>query len=109
MDVAWILIVIAGVLEPCWIYTLEKSDGFRDIKWTLLTAAVVFIDLYLLSVAMQTIGAGLSYAVWTGIGAVGAVIMGVFIYKEKATVIRIALIMLIIAGIAGLNLTTGGA
>ena len=107
MDIAWILIVIAGVLEPCWIYTMERSEGFKDLGWTVLTVAVVALDLYLLSVAMQTIGAGMSYAVWTGIGAIGAVLMGIFVYKEKATYLRILLIMLIIVGITGLNLTAG--
>ena len=103
MEIAWILIVIAGLLEPCWIYTMERSDGFRDVRWTVLTVIVVIVDLYLLSVAMQTIGTGMSYAVWTGIGAIGAVIMGVFVYKEEATYLRVFLIMLIIVGIAGLQ------
>ena len=109
MEIAWILIVIAGLLEPCWIYTMERSDGFRDVRWTVLTVIVVIVDLYLLSVAMQTIGTGMSYAVWTGIGAIGAVIMGIFVYKEKATFLRMILILMIVAGIAGLNLTAGGA
>jgi len=109
MDIAWILIVIAGLLEPCWLFTMERSEGFRNVRWTVLTVIVVAVDLYLLSVAMQTIGTGLSYAVWTGIGAIGAVIMGVFVYKEKATLLKMILIMMIIAGIAGLNLTAGGA
>ena len=109
MDIAWILIVVAGLLEPCWLFTMERSEGFRNVRWTVLTVIVVAADLYLLSVAMQTIGTGLSYAVWTGIGAIGAVIMGVFVYKEKATFLRMILILMIVAGIAGLNLTAGGA
>lgn len=107
MEIAWILIVIAGLLEPCWIYTMERSDGFRDVRWTVLTVIVVIVDLYLLSVAMQTIGTGMSYAIWTGIGATGAVVMGIFVYKERATYLRMFLVMLIIAGIIGLNLTGG--
>ena len=107
MDIAWVLIIIAGLLEPCWLYTMERSESFRNVKWTVLTVIVVAVDLYLLSVAMQTIGTGMSYAIWTGIGAIGAVIMGIFVYKEKATYLRMFLIMLIIAGIAGLNLTGG--
>ena len=109
MDLAWILIIAAGLLEPCWIYTMERSDSFRDIGWTVMTLIVVAADLYLLSVAMQTLGAGLSYAIWTGIGAIGAVIMGIMVYREKVTWMRIGLIMLIIIGITGLNLTAGGA
>ena len=94
MEIAWILIVIAGLLEPCWIYTMERSDGFRDVRWTVLTVIVVIVDLYLLSVAMQTIGTGMSYAIWTGIGAIGAVVMGIFVYKERATYLRMFLILL---------------
>jgi quaternary ammonium compound-resistance protein SugE len=109
MDIAWILIIIAGLLEPCWLFTMERSESFRNIGWTIATVIVLIADLYLLSVAMQTIGAGMSYAIWTGIGAIGAVIMGIFVYKEKATSIRMGLILLIVIGIVGLNLTAGGA
>ena len=65
-------------------------------------------DVYLLSLAMTTIGAGMSYAVWTGIGAVFTFLMGVVVYKEQVRPVRVALIMVIIAGIVGLNLTSGG-
>ena len=109
MDIAWILIIVAGLLEPCWLFTIERSEGFRNVKWTVITIIVLIADLYLLSVAMQTIGTGMSYAIWTGIGAIGAVIMGIFVYKEEATFVRMGLILLIIIGIVGLNLTAGGA
>ena len=57
MDVAWILIVIAGVMEPLWVYTLGRSENFKKFGWALLTVIVVIADLYLLSLSMQTIGA----------------------------------------------------
>ena len=106
--VAWPLLIIAGFLEPAWVYTMERSDSFRDIRWSIATVLIVAVDIYLLSVAMQTIGAGLSYAIWTGIGAVITFLMGVAIYKEPVRAIRCVLIAMIIAGIVGLNLTTGG-
>ena len=108
MDIAWILIVIAGILEPVWVYTLERSDNFRERKWALLTVLVVIVDLYLLSVSMETLGAGMSYAIWTGIGAVTTFIMGVAIFKESTSWIRVGCIFVIIAGIVGLNLVSGG-
>jgi len=108
MDIAWILIVIAGILEPVWVYTLERSDNFRDRKWALLTVLVVIADLYLLSVAMETLGAGMSYAIWTGIGAVTTFLMGVMVFKESTSWIRVGCIFVIIAGIVGLNLVSGG-
>ena len=109
MDIAWILIIIAGIMEPIWVYTLQKSDNFKDVKWALLTVAIVVIDLYLLSVSMQTIGAGLSYAIWTGIGAVTTFLMGITLFKESTSWIRVACIFVIIAGIVGLNIVSGGA
>ena len=108
MDIAWILIVIAGVMEPMWVYTLERSDNFKDVRWAALTIAIVIVDLYLLSVSMQTIGAGLSYAIWTGIGAVTTFLMGIALFKESASWMRVACIFVIIAGIVGLNIVSGG-
>ena len=109
MDIAWILIIIAGIMEPMWVYTLQKSDNFRDVKWAILTIAIVIVDLYLLSVSMQTIGAGLSYAIWTGIGAVTTFLMGIALFKESTSWIRMICIFVIIAGIVGLNVVSGGA
>ena len=109
MDIAWILIIIAGIMEPMWVYTLQRSDNFRDVKWAALTIAIVIIDLYLLSVSMQTIGAGLSYAIWTGIGAVTTFLMGIALFKESTSWIRVICIFVIIAGIVGLNVVSGGA
>lgn len=106
MDIAWVLLIIAGLLEPCWVFTMERSDSFRNIRWVVLTMIIMLTDLYLLSVVMQTLGAGLSYAIWTGIGAVCTFLMGVVIYREPATLIRILFIFMIIAGIVGLNLTS---
>ncbi|MGN1044975.1 MAG: DMT family transporter [Candidatus Methanomethylophilaceae archaeon] len=109
MDVAWAIIVIAGFLEPCWVYTLERSDNLRNIRWAILTAAILVVDLYLLSVAMVPLGAGTAYAVWTGIGAIVTLIMGLVLYDESASLIRILFILMIVAGIVGLNITAGGA
>ena len=109
MDIAWILIIIAGIMEPMWVYTLERSDNFKDVRWAILTVAIVVADLYLLSVSMQTIGAGLSYAIWTGIGAVTTFLMGIILFKESTSWMRVACIFMIIAGIVGLNIVSGGA
>lgn len=108
MDIAWLIIIIAGLMEPMWVYTMERSEKFRILKWDIATAVIMIVDLYLLSVAMQTIGAGLSYAIWTGIGAISTFILGAFVYEEKVTKLRILFIFLIIAGIVGLNLASGG-
>lgn len=106
---AWPLLIVAGFMEPMWVFTMEKSESFKKITWSAATVLILVVDIYLLSVAMQTIGAGMSYAVWTGIGAVFTFLMGVVLYKEPVKIVRVALIMIIIAGIVGLNLTSGGA
>ena len=112
MDVsafAWPLLTVAGLMEPMWVYTMGKSEDFRNVPWSAATVAIVVADIYLLSLAMTSVGAGMSYAVWTGIGAVFTFLMGAFIYKEKVRPVRITLIMMVIVGIVGLNLTSGGA
>ena len=111
MDVsafAWPLLIVAGLMEPMWVYTMGRSEDFRNVPWSAATVIIVVADIYLLSLAMTTIGAGMSYAVWTGIGAVFTFLMGVVVYKEQVRPVRVALIMVIIAGIVGLNLTSGG-
>lgn len=107
-DIAWLLLIVAGLLEPVWVYAMERSDGFKKPSWLLAMTVVLVADIYMLSVVMKSLGPGISYAVWTGIGAVFTFLMGVAIYKEKVTAVRCALIMTIVAGIVGINLTTGG-
>ena len=104
----WIILIIAGLLEPCWVFTLEKSDNLRKVRWALATAVILIVDLYMLSIAMGPIGAGTAYAVWVGTGAVFTLIMGLALYGESASWKRILFILMIVAGIVGLNLTAGG-
>ena len=89
-------------------FTLEKSDNLREVRWTLATAVILIVDLYMLSIAMGPIGAGTAYAVWVGTGAVFTLIMGLALYGESASWKRILFILMIVAGIVGLNLTAGG-
>ncbi len=109
MDVIWILLIIAGLMEPCWVYTMEKSENFHNVKWAIITIILVAVDLYLLSLAMEVLGAGTSYAIWTGIGAICTLIMGIFLFNDSVSWLRIIFIMIIIAGIVGINVTAGGA
>ena len=109
MDIVWLLIVIAGLLEHCWVYTMEKSENFRKLQWTAATLIILAVDLLLLSQAMEVLGPGTSYAIWTGIGAICTLIMGIALFDDSVSWIRIVFVMLIVAGIVGLNLTSGGA
>ncbi len=108
MEIAWILLIIAGLMELCWVYTLEKSEHFHRISYALATVVLIVVDLGILSVAMQDIGAGVSYAVWAGIGAITTLIMGVAIYRDPVSPARVFFAVLLIAGIVGLHMTTGG-
>ena len=109
MDVVWLLIIVAGLLEPCWVYTMEKSENIRNIPWAAATLIILAVYLLLLSQAMEVLGPGTSYAIWTGIGAICTLIMGIALFDDSASWVRIVFVMLIVAGIVGLNLTSGGA
>ncbi|WP_275790852.1 quaternary ammonium compound efflux SMR transporter SugE [Pararhizobium gei] len=102
---AWIILFLAGLLEIGWAIGLKFTDGFTRLVPTLLTAGSMVASVVLLGIAMRTLPLGTAYAVWTGIGTVGTVILGIVLFAEPATAIRIGCIGLIIAGIAGLKMT----
>ena len=103
---AWALLFVAGLCEIAWAVGLKYTDGFtRTVPTTLVIAAMV-ASVWLLSIALRTIPVGTGYAVWTGIGAVGTAIVGMFLFNESRDALRIACIVLIVAGIVGLKLVT---
>lgn len=108
VEIEWIYLIIAGLLEPCWVIALEKSNRFKNVKWTIILIVSMIVSLYLLSLSMMVIPVGTSYAVWTGIGAVGTLVAGIILYKEPVTYIRMLLIVLLVVGIVGIQLTAGG-
>ncbi|MFT2211876.1 quaternary ammonium compound efflux SMR transporter SugE [Rhizobium giardinii] len=102
---AWIILLLAGLLEIGWAIGLKYTDGFTKLVPTALTATSMVASVVLLGIAVRTLPLGTAYAVWTGVGSVGTVILGVVLFAEPATAIRLGCISLIIAGIAGLKLT----
>ena len=100
---AWIILFIAGIFETVWAIGLKYSKGFTKIFPSVIVVVAMAISVYLLSYASKTIPIGTAYAVWTGIGAVGTVILGIILFGEVASVIRILLIMLIIISVIGLK------
>jgi len=106
MILYWICLVVAGLLEPCWVITMERSDRFRKPMWALLTVIILLFSLYLLSYVMTALPIGTTYAIWTGIGAVGTLAAGALLYKESVTYRKMFFAFLIIAGIVGLQVTT---
>ena len=102
---AWIILFLAGLLEIGWAIGLKYTDGFTRLVPTVLTATSMVASVVLLGIAVRTLPLGTAYAVWTGVGMVGTVILGIVLFAEPATAIRLGCISLIIAGIAGLKFT----
>ena len=102
---AWFLLILGGVFEVGFTTALRFVDGFRNWPWTLAFLASVTLSMGLLEYASRTIPMGTAYAVWGGIGAVGTVMVGMAFYDEPTTTIRLLLILVIVAAIAGLKLT----
>jgi quaternary ammonium compound-resistance protein SugE len=103
---AWIYLFVAGIFETAWAVGLKYSDGFTKFGPTLFTAVTMIISIYLLALALRALPVGTGYAVWTGIGAVGTAILGMVLFNESRELPRIFCIVLIVAGIIGLKLTS---
>lgn len=101
---AWPLLVLAGALEVVWAVGLKSTEGFSRLWPSVLTLAAMAASMALLATAMKTLPVGTAYAVWTGIGAVGAALVGMFVLGEPRTAGRIVSLVLIVAGIVGLKL-----
>ena len=100
----WVLVVLAGMLEMVWALGLKYSNGFTRLWPSVMTIVAVIGSFLLLSTAMRSLPVGTAYAVWVGIGAVGTAIAAVFLFGEAVTVLRVAGIGLILAGIVALKL-----
>ena len=100
----WIWLCIAGILEIFWAVGMKYSHGFTRLIPSLLTAAAMLASLGCLALAMRTLPLGTAYAVWTGIGTVGTVIVGMIFFGESTAILRILCLLLIVSGIVGLKL-----
>ena len=105
-SLAWLLLLAAGVLEIVWSVSMKASDGFEKTHYTVLTIAAATASFWLLGVSLKALPVGTAYAVWTGMGAVGAAVLGIFLFKEPASAARVGCILLIVLGILGLRLTS---
>jgi quaternary ammonium compound-resistance protein SugE len=103
---AWFILAIAGLCEIGWAIGLKYTEGFTRVTPSVLTSAAMVVSVVLLGMALKTLPVGTGYAVWTGIGAVGTAILGIFLFGESTDWMRLASIGLIVAGIIGLKLTS---
>jgi quaternary ammonium compound-resistance protein SugE len=103
----WVILVLAGVLETVWAVGLKFTDGFTRPVPTAVTFTALVASVWLLALAVRTLPLGTAYAVWTGIGAVGTVIVGIVRFGESASAFRLVCIGLIVAGLVGLRFAPG--
>lgn len=103
---AWIVLVIAGLLEVIWAFSMKQSEGFTKLWPSLITLGAMGVSFALLSWSMRTLPLGTAYTVWTGIGAVGAFIVGIVVLNESANPMRIVAAVLIVAGLALMKLAS---
>lgn len=103
---AWITLGIAGLFEIFWAYFMKLSDGFTRPFYSALTLVGLVASFLLLARATKTLPLGTAYAIWTGIGALGSVVVGIIAFKEPVTAARIFFMVLLLAGIIGLKLTS---
>jgi quaternary ammonium compound-resistance protein SugE len=104
---AWVYLLIAGVLEVQWAVTMKYTEGFSKLWPSVFCIMGMAASVYFLALAQKTLPLGTSYAIWTGIGAVGATICGIILFNEPRDIARILCILLIVAGILGLKMTSG--
>lgn len=103
----WLLLLLAGLFEVCWSVGLKYTNGFKALGPTLFVLVTLGMSTWLLSVAVRSLPIGTAYAVWVGIGAVGATVCGVVLFREPVTPARIFFLGLLIVSIIGLKLTAG--
>lgn len=100
----WFYLVIAGIFEVCWAIGLKYSQGFTKILPSILTIIGLVASIYFLSLSLKSLSIGTTYAIWTGIGTIGTVLLGIILFKEPINIIRIVCTVFIGGGIIGLKL-----
>jgi quaternary ammonium compound-resistance protein SugE len=100
---AWILLTVAGLLEIVWALALKESEGFSRLWPSVIGVAAAWISFGLLTVALRTLPVGTAYAIWTGIGVLGVAVVGILAQGDSASLARLALLTLILAGVIGLK------
>lgn len=100
---AWVYLIIAGLFETVWAVGMKYSEGFTKLYPSALVVVAMFLSVWLLGLAMRSLPLGTAYAVWTGVGTLGAVIYGIFFFGESADVLRLVFVVMILGGLIGLK------
>jgi quaternary ammonium compound-resistance protein SugE len=103
---AWIALVVSGLIDVAWALAIKKADGFGNPLWSAASLGLLALFVYLLTKALRVLPVGTAYAVWTGIGAAGTVIAGMLLFGEPASPPRLLFIAMVVAGIVGLKVSS---
>ena len=103
---AWIMLILAGIFEVVWAYSMKLSDGFSKLTPSIITLFFMILSFALLAYAMRSLPLGTAYTIWTGIGAVGSFLVGIFILGEPASAMRMLAAVLIISGLVLMKISS---
>lgn len=103
---AWTLLIVSGLLDVAWAICVKMADGYSRLSWSILSFILLATFIYALGKALQVLPLGTAYAVWTGIGAIGSIVVGIVVFREPATFVRLFWISVTLSGIVGLKLTS---
>lgn len=103
---AWVILIFAGIFEVVWAYSMKLSEGFTKLTPSIVTVIFMLLSFALLAYAMRTLPLGTAYTIWTGIGAIGAFLVGVFVLGEPATAMRLLAAVLIVSGLVLMKLSS---
>ena len=103
---AWVALLVAGVLEVLWAYTMKQSHGFTNLKYSSITLVAMIVSFGLLSYAMRSLPLGTAYTIWTGIGAIGSFAVGVMVLGESMSAMRMTAAVLIVAGLVLMKISS---
>ena len=103
---AWAILILAGIFEIIWAYSMKMSEGFTRLTPSVVTIVFMILSVVLLSISMRTLPLGTAYTVWTGIGAMGSFILGIMVLNEPMTAMRMSAAVLIVSGLVLMKLSS---
>ena len=103
---AWVMLILAGIFEVVWAYSMKFSEGFTKLNPSIVTILFMILSFVLLAYSMRTLPLGTAYTIWTGIGAIGAFLVGIFVLGEPATAMRMLAAVLIVSGLVLMKLSS---
>lgn len=104
---SWIFLFLAGIFEVVWASTMKLSQGFSILKYDILTIVGMLVSFGFLTLAMKKLPLGIAYSIWTGIGAVGAILVGALIFKDKVPSLTWVFVLMLVVGLIGIKITSG--